>query len=148
MTSRCAKRANDRGDLIKSKNFFFRTESSFTRDFFVIQRASFTNFQIFVGKILFEERRGGERFSMIYGEYTEISLNLVQSKILEINTTRERIRIPLLLLLRCSISTYLPIKLNTTGRGSDRDTRHYYFLFRNYRSKLSFICAKIYPRFS
>lgn len=98
MTSRCAKRANDRGDLIKSKNFFFRTESSFTRDFFVIQRASFTNFQIFVGKILFN--RGGERFSMIYGEYTEISLNLVQSKILEINTTRERIRIPLLLLLR------------------------------------------------
>lgn len=41
-----------------------------------------------------------------------------------------------------SISIYLPIKLNTTGRGSDRDTRHYYFLFRNYRSKLSFIVLK------
>lgn len=88
MTSRCAKRANDRGDLIKSKNFFFRTESSFTRDFFVIQRASFTNFQIFVGKILFEERRGGERFSTLWMRiYTEIYLNLVQSKILdEVNT--------------------------------------------------------------
>lgn len=62
MTSRCAKRANDRGDLIKSKNFFFRTESSFTRDFFVIQRASFTNFQIFVGKILFNKGKEDKKW--------------------------------------------------------------------------------------